>query len=180
MGLLATLCTIPRTHFAAEQAMATNLQSYSVLIVDSGASGRQLHEYLSSLGVKRFLMGETPEIVLSLIKANRPNLVAVGADLIGAERLEIAKQIRRSLDDPYRRTPILVISTQVEDQKRSRTVGANHFLLKPYSMVDLTKAVELVLRDRREFIISKRYVGPNARHRIHDYSGPDRREARVE
>ena len=160
--------------------MPANFQSYSVLIIDSGASGRQLHEYLSSLGFKRFLMGETPEIALSLIKANRPNLVVIGADLIGAERLEIVKMLRRNLDDPHRRTPVLVISTQVDDQKRSRTAGANHFLLKPYSMADLTRAIELVLRDRREFIVSKRYVGPNARHRIHDYTGPERREARAE
>jgi DNA-binding response OmpR family regulator len=161
--------------------MATNFQSYSALIIDSGASGRQLHEYLTSLGFERFLMGETAEIALSLIKANRPNVAIIGADLIGAERLEIARLVRRNLDDPHRRTPILVISTQVEDQKRSRVVGANHFLLKPYSMADLTRAVELVLRDRREFIVSKRYVGPNARFRIeHDYTGPERREARAE
>ena len=152
-----------------------NFQDHSVLLVDKGASARQIHSSLQLLGFKRFWMAEALETAVT-VASDRPSLAILNADAEGFQGIEFVRKIRHELREPSRRLPILVISSQANDDKKSRQAGANYCLAAPFALADLQRACELVVRDRRRFIVNRRYVGPDHRLRIdHDYGGPERR-----
>lgn len=77
---------------------------------------------------------------LKMIRAVRPNLLILGADLEGADPIQLIAELRR--DESLAGMPIYFTSANETDEKPAMTNGANGFLAKPISLEALHAALE--------------------------------------
>jgi len=89
--------------------------------------------------------------------------------------------IRRDATSPNQKAPVILLANHETATKRvtpARDLGANGFLLKPFTADDLRTQIAAAVEDRREFIVSQQFVGPNRREQtVPGYDGPRRRAA---
>jgi two-component system, chemotaxis family, chemotaxis protein CheY len=137
---------------------------YSVLVADEATPSKQICELLHSFGFRSFFRADTPDAALGLLKSQFLNLALISLQL-EPDGADLIQAIRRTLPDPKRRMPILAVSSASDTASvlRARKAGANHFLVRPYTIGNLLKSIEGVLHDSREFIVAQGYVGPDRR-----------------
>jgi CheY-like chemotaxis protein len=92
-------------------------------------------------------------------------------------RFALVRRVRKDHSGNYR-MPIIVVSADAQSLviKAARDAGANGFLARPFSRAGVQLQVTRGLVDRRTFIESPKFVGPD-RRRWSDptFRGPDRR-----
>ena len=92
-------------------------------------------------------------------------------------RFTLIHYVRQDRKRNYR-APIIVVSadTQRSVIERARDAGAHGFLARPFSRASVQLQVTRGLVDRRAFVESPKFVGPD-RRRWNDpsFGGPDRR-----
>jgi len=92
-------------------------------------------------------------------------------------RFALISRVRKQRSDNYR-APIIVVSADAQRAviHAARDAGANGFLARPFSRASVQLQVTRGLVDRRAFIESPRFVGPD-RRRWNDptFRGPERR-----
>lgn len=105
---------------------------------------------------------------------------AVFIEVLGADDpvIEVLKNARLDRENRLR-TPVIVIS---DDRQRStieriRDAGADGFLARPFSQTALQVQLTRIVNDRRAFIVSESYAGPDRRRWADPYYGG--RERRV-
>ncbi len=82
---------------------------------------------------------------MRLLPRSRYDLIITDINMPDVNGLELIHFIRRS--EPYRTTPLLIISTQAaaRDVDRARRLGADAFVRKPFSPEELRSACEKLL-----------------------------------
>ena len=92
-------------------------------------------------------------------------------------RFALVNRVRKNRSADYR-MPIIVVSADAQRLviQAARDAGANGFLARPFSRASVQLQVTRGLVDRRAFIDSPKFVGPD-RRRWNDpsFCGPDRR-----
>jgi DNA-binding response OmpR family regulator len=113
-----------------------------LLIEDESELARVAQSYLERAGfsVVGALRGDTG---LSLFLQVKPDLVLLDLNLPGMDGLDVAREIRRKGD-----TPIIMVTARVEETDRliGLELGADDYILKPYSPRELVARVRAVLR----------------------------------
>lgn len=79
--------------------------------------------------------------------------------------IEFTKLIRTASDSPNPAVPILMVSAYTEwfHVVAARDAGVTEFLAKPFSAEDLSIRLYSVLHDKRAFVRSKNFCGPDRR-----------------
>ena len=103
--------------------------------------------------------------VLEAMATGIINVVLIRDELPTLDAVELCKTVRTSSDSPNIRVPIVLICT---DRNLQRTVeasnaGANEVLLFPFNEDKLAQRLLAAYHDRREFVESEFYVGPERR-----------------
>jgi DNA-binding NarL/FixJ family response regulator len=109
---------------------------------------------------------------------HRPNLVIADWDTNTVNGLDLTRDIRRMAPPPVRETPVILVTDDnvVNLGTKARDAGVNSVLLKPFSTDVLYKHVKRIINDKREFICSAAYIGPDRRRgEKSSYKGPLRR-----
>jgi len=57
----------------------------------------------------------------------------------------------------------------------SRDIGANVYLIKPFSATELRRKIESSVFAPRDFVVAESFAGPDRRHRKSSFDGSDRR-----
>jgi DNA-binding response OmpR family regulator len=113
-----------------------------LLIEDEGELARVAQSYLERAGmsVLTALRGDTG---LALFNQTKPDLVLLDLNLPGMDGLDVARQIRRNGE-----TPIIMVTARAEETDRliGLELGADDYILKPYSPRELVARVRAVLR----------------------------------
>lgn len=81
--------------------------------------------------------------------------------------LDLVTFIRTSPDSTNRTVPIIMLSGQTEEQHVvwARDAGITEFAAKPFTAKTLSERIVRIIENPRSFIITKRYVGPDRRHK---------------
>jgi len=118
----------------------------SVLVVDDEPTiGDVVSRYLQRAGYTTRLAADGPSAV-SAAATERPDLVVLDLMLPGIDGLEVMRRIREQ--DRRSRTPIILLTAKGEESDRiiGLRLGADDYVVKPFSPAELVARVDAVLR----------------------------------
>lgn len=145
--------------------------SATILIVEDEASIRHVaRAYLEQAGF-RVLVATTGPEGLAIADHDQPDLIILDLMLPGMDGMEVAARIRQK-SEVY----ILMVTARSEEADRiaGLRIGADDYLIKPFSPRELVARVEAILRRRRSsasFDLGLRFP--------HMQIDPERREVRA-
>ncbi len=159
-----------------------DLSSISIMIVEDQRSIRSLLvSTLRALGIGKVIGVHSAEEAMERIRTigdeakytNSNPLSAILLDIVLDESkftgLDIAEWIRTSPDSPNKFLPIMMFSAlaSMSMVQRSRNLGVNIFMRKPFAVDNLTSLLMGLIRDQRSFIKCNDYFGPDRRRASH-------------
>lgn len=119
------------------------------------------------------------DAIYQLAGGAKPDMLVTDWDIEGGQGLDLVKRIRNGeAGDEQRRTPIVMVTNRntAGAVETARNAGVDEFVLRPFSTAILTRRAVEVRDNKREFVESAQYVGPDRRrHKAPDYDGPRRR-----
>lgn len=135
---------VQHTRFINQQQHA-----WRFLIVDDVAMNRLLLRQILKLEYPHALMTEAEDGLAALQALRNESFDLVFMDMVMPQMdgIEASQSIRRTLDSPGQRLPILGLSANVNSSDRERFIdaGADDFLLKPYDRQTLVEVTERLL-----------------------------------
>ena len=105
---------------------------------------RYVRDALTNAGYAPTVTGD-PEEALSLVKANDPYLVLLDLMLPGTDGIELMQQIRETAD-----VPVIFLSAYGQEETIARAFenGADDYVVKPFSPMELVARIRAALRRR--------------------------------
>ena len=87
---------------------------------------------------------------LVVARRTRPDLIILDMMMPGRTGLEVLLELRRHPDPVLARTPVIMLTarTQSVDREAAAGAGANRFVAKPFSPLELVAVVEELLAAR--------------------------------
>lgn len=128
----------------------------SVLVVEDELAQREVLAYnLESEGFRVFKAEDGNEALL-LIEEEQPDIILLDWMLPGTSGIEICRQIK--MKPGSRMTPVIMISARSEevDKVRGLETGADDYVCKPYSVLELLARVKAQLRRSRPSSVGER------------------------
>ena len=114
-----------------------------VLVVDDEPMLRNLLSRLLRMEGYEVLEAENGEVALALVDARQPDLVLLDVMMPARDGLDVLGDLRRTSD-----VPVILISAlgQEADRVLGLKMGADDYVVKPFSAAELSARVESVLR----------------------------------
>lgn len=147
--------------------------SATILIIEDEASIRTVaRAYLEQAGFRVLLALSGPEGV-EMARRERPDLVILDLNLPGMDGMEVAARLRQDSD-----VFIVMLTARSEESDRvaGLRIGADDYVIKPFSPRELVARIEAILRRRRSTTPTVDSTLRFAHLRI----DPDRREVYVD
>lgn len=122
--------------------------SKTVLIVDDEMSNTQLFGMMLELEGYRPVAAFEARTALEALRLERPDLMIVDVMLPGISGLELCQTVRGELE--MADLPIVVVSakSQLVDVQAGLQAGANFYLTKPVTKVELLNAVRQAMGEK--------------------------------
>lgn len=147
---------------------AQDFNGLRVMVVDDDQPTRLLiRTYLENANFNDVVVHEGSVDALKDLRRRRFDLIVTDLSMQPVDGWALLQAIRRdeSIANPY--IPVILI-TQHADQEavlRARDGGASAFVAKPVKFDNLQRTVSAVLSDRRPFVRTDAYSGPDRRRR---------------
>ena len=135
---------------------------------------------LYGLNIRSFQFYDDAERSLADIQRNPPDFLVVDDSIRPFDGVEMCMRLRGG-GPSVRFLPILLITSlpNVSLVERARDALAHAVLAKPMSLKSLYSRITMILQERRPFIETDEYFGPDRRRRDLPFDGPDRRKGGV-
>ncbi|MBT3307430.1 MAG: response regulator, partial [Alphaproteobacteria bacterium] len=150
-----------------------------VLICDDSLQIRLLlKNFLTGFGFRDIIETNDAEMAYAELVENDPDLVITDWNLATTEGTELVRQIRLSPDSPNPYVPIIMLTgyTEIERVVVARDSGVSSFLAKPVSANALYKRLVSLVEDKRLFVRTDDFIGPDRRFKKKGHpEGPERR-----
>ena len=130
----------------------------SVLVVEDEPAQREVLAYnLESEGFRVIKAADGNEALL-LIEEEQPDLIMLDWMLPGTSGIEICRQIKSR--PAFRMTPVIMLSARSEevDKVRGLETGADDYISKHYSIIELLARVKAHLRRSRPATMGERLI----------------------
>jgi len=118
----------------------------TVLVVEDEIEiARVVRDYLDRAGFEVIVVGDGGSAVAS-VRSAKPDLLVLDLGLPGRDGLDVAKEIRR-----WSNTPIVMLTARGDESDRivGLELGADDYVVKPFSPKELVARVRAVLRRTR-------------------------------
>ena len=115
----------------------------TILVVeDEMKIARVVRDYLERAGFEVIVVGDG-EAALASARAHRPDLVVLDLGLPGMDGMDVARSLRRNHE-----TPIVIVTARGDETDRivGLELGADDYVVKPFSPKELVARVRAVLR----------------------------------
>jgi len=159
--------------------MAYNLAQLKVLVVDDNEQMRDLLKtLLEVVGITRVRMAPDARIGWEMLKNFNPDLLLTDWNMPPTNGIDFVKRVRADKDSPNPYLPVILLTAYTERYRveEARDAGVSEFLAKPISAKSLFDRINSIVEDRRSFIVTPTYFGPDRRrHDDPNFTGPDRR-----
>jgi CheY-like chemotaxis protein len=157
------------------------LDQIHILIVDDNRQMRFLvRSLLREFGFHRATEASDAVEAFEVLRHQSADLIITDLAMRPIDGIEFARLVRTAPDTPDPYVPIILM-TGHSDRTRvrfARDAGVNTFLAKPVSAKSILLHVNAVIADRRPFVRSRSYFGPDRRVLMdRNYKGPMRRIA---
>ncbi|MCU0907606.1 MAG: phosphate regulon transcriptional regulator PhoB [Rhodobacteraceae bacterium] len=127
-----------------------------VLVVEDETAQREILAYNLEAEGFRVARAETGDEALVLVDEERPDIIVLDWMLPGVSGIEICRRLKARSDT--RGVPIIMLSARSEelDRVRGLETGADDYVVKPYSVVELMARVRTQLRRTRPATVGER------------------------
>ena len=121
----------------------------TVLIVEDEPAQREVLAYNLEAEGFRVSRAENGEEALLLVAEDAPDLIVLDWMLPNVSGIEVCRQLKMRADT--RKVPVIMLSARSEevDKVRGLETGADDYVIKPYSVVELMARVRAQLRRTR-------------------------------
>jgi len=151
-----------------------------VLLLDSSqANGRMMAELVKDLGASRIHTEIAEAQAMETCRHLEPQLIIIEWSGPMFEGLRFTKNLRRS-GLACRMVPVIMVTAEATAGAilGARNAGVHEFLRKPFTIRDLSRRVEAVMLNRRDWIEAVNYIGPDRRRfNSGEYKGPRKRRS---
>ncbi len=127
-----------------------------VLVVEDESAQREILAYNLEAEGFRVARAESGDEALVLVDEERPDIIVLDWMLPGVSGIEICRRLKARPDT--RGVPIIMLSARSEelDRVRGLETGADDYVVKPYSVVELMARVRTQLRRTRPSTVGER------------------------
>lgn len=150
-----------------------------ILVVEDTEPMRELLvDVLDSLGVQKISVAKNGEDAFRLICLRNPDLILTDWYMSPMDGIALTQKIRTNPASPNRTVPIIMMTGYSSPDRiaQARDQGVTEFLVKPFSVQDLSKRIIHVIKSPRDFIITENFAGPCRRRRKNEeFDGPAKR-----
>ncbi|KFE35181.1 phosphate regulon transcriptional regulator PhoB [Thioclava atlantica] len=131
-------------------------QQPCVLVVEDESAQREVLSYNLEAEGFRVVMAENGDEGLLLVKEEKPDLIVLDWMLPNVSGIEICRRVKSNTET--RGIPIIMLSARSEevDRVRGLETGADDYVVKPYSVVELMARVRTQLRRTRPSTMGER------------------------
>ncbi|AQS46718.1 MULTISPECIES: phosphate regulon transcriptional regulator PhoB [Thioclava] len=131
-------------------------QQPCVLVVEDENAQREVLSYNLEAEGFRVVMAENGDEGLLFVKEEKPDLIVLDWMLPNVSGIEICRRVKANSDT--RNIPIIMLSARSEevDRVRGLETGADDYVVKPYSVVELMARVRTQLRRTRPATMGER------------------------
>jgi CheY-like chemotaxis protein len=150
-----------------------NLERAVVLLVDSNPQGAQiLRQLLLGFGVRAPIHCASAAEAMEMVKSTEIDLVVANDSLPDMTGFDFVHWLRRSQMEPNAFTSIIIVGghTKRSHVKKAQDCGANFVITKPISTQVMLERVMWVAKEKRPFLDTGEYLGPD--RRFHDLGPP--------
>jgi two-component system alkaline phosphatase synthesis response regulator PhoP len=115
----------------------------TILVVDDELKiTRLLRDYLQQAGFRVVTAADGPA-ALTVARAEQPDMIVLDLGLPGLDGLDVTRTLRKTSD-----VPIIILTARAEESDRivGLELGADDYLVKPFSPKELVARVRAVLR----------------------------------
>ena len=155
------------------------LQDLIFLVVDANDFMRGiLKNVLGAFGAELVIQAEDGTSALNELKLLPINIIFTDLLMDPVGGLDLTRHIRTSEDSSNPYMPIIVVSghTEVDYVKQARDAGVNEFIAKPITAKAIYSRLNAVIQNRRNFVKTQTYFGPDRRRSKVIYRGKERRD----
>lgn len=133
-----------------------NAEQPTVLIVEDESAQREILSYNLSAEGFRVVQAENGDDALILVREETPDIVVLDWMLPTTSGIEVCRQIKTHPDS--RNIPIIMLSARTEevDRVRGLETGADDYVVKPYSVLELMARVRAQLRRVRPATVGQK------------------------
>jgi len=156
-----------------------NLERATILLVDNAIGGDILSHIFYGFGVRTLHRCQTITEALRIAEAHQLDLIVTEALLGDEDGYDFVQALRQRPNyESNRFTPVIVLSAHTGRSKvaKARDCGANFFVAKPVSPKIIMDRLLWVAREKRQFLETEGYAGPD--RRFHDQGPPEGVEGR--
>jgi two-component system, OmpR family, phosphate regulon response regulator PhoB len=127
-----------------------------VLVVEDESAQREILKYNLEAEGFSVVMAETGDEALLLVQEEHPDLIVLDWMLPNVSGIEICRQVKSRPET--RAIPIIMLSARSEevDRVRGLETGADDYMVKPYSVVELMARLRTQLRRTRPAAVGER------------------------
>lgn len=131
-------------------------QQPCVLVVEDESAQREVLAYNLEAEGFRVAMAENGDEALLLVREEKPDLIVLDWMLPNVSGIEICRRVKANPDT--RTIPIIMLSARSEESDRVRGLetGADDYVVKPYSVVELMARLRTQLRRTRPASMGER------------------------
>ncbi|MFO7770817.1 phosphate regulon transcriptional regulatory protein PhoB [Roseovarius gahaiensis] len=128
----------------------------SVLLVEDEPAQREVLRYNLEADGFRVTSAENGEEALLLVNEAAPDLIVLDWMLPNVSGIEVCRQLKTRSDT--RGVPIIMLSARSEevDRVRGLETGADDYVIKPYSVIELMARIRAQLRRSRPSVVGER------------------------
>lgn len=128
----------------------------SVLVVEDEAPQREILVYNLEAEGYEVRQATSGDVALDLAREDRPDLILLDWMLPEVSGIEVCRQIKSAPET--RAIPVIMISARSEevDRVRGLEIGADDYMVKPYSVVELMARIRTQLRRVRPASMGER------------------------
>ena len=128
----------------------------SVLLVEDEPAQREVLRYNLEADGFSVTAAENGEEALLLVDEAAPDLIVLDLMLPNVSGIEVCRQLKTRSDT--RSVPIIMLSARSEevDRVRGLETGADDYVIKPYSVIELMARIRAQLRRTRPSVVGQR------------------------
>lgn len=133
-------------------------QQPCVLVVEDESAQREVLQYNLEAEGFRVAMAVNGDEALLMVKEEKPDLIVLDWMLPNVSGIEICRRVKANPET--RNIPIIMLSARSEETDRVRGLetGADDYVVKPYSVVELMARLRTQLRRTRPAAMGERLV----------------------
>jgi two-component system, chemotaxis family, chemotaxis protein CheY len=158
--------------------LSIDVSDLKVLIIEDNLHFRTfLKSLLQALGVNQVREARDGQEAMDILKEFPADLATLDQKMAGVSGLEFVAMVRDEATSPAPFLPIIMMTgnTDAELLKLASDAGVNDFVTKPVSAMSFLARIQSVLENKRPFVRSSTYFGPDRRLNYVVYEGDEKR-----